>query len=152
VDRLLEPNLCRLEPHEWYKDRAQILHRIQRHVSLCLAYACTFWASHLVVALEDGAELDAGVEQLLERFASRHLLTWLEALSIIGRVNTAYPSLDMVRTIVWQSHSAGIPTVTMPEWPGRGDTGGPSKGIVQRRVQIHSAKLGPPALVSNADL
>jgi hypothetical protein len=59
MDRLLKPNLCGLEPAEWSKDRAQVLHRIQHGVSPCLAYACTYWASHLVAALEGGAELNS---------------------------------------------------------------------------------------------
>jgi hypothetical protein len=99
MDRLLEQNLCGLERDEWHKDRVQILHRIQHRVSPCLAYACTYWASHLVAAVKGEAGFDSEVVELLECFASRHLLTWLEALSIIGRLDTAYSSLDMVRTL-----------------------------------------------------
>jgi len=42
MDRLLKPNLCGLEPEDWGKDRAKILHRIEHGVSPCLAYACTY--------------------------------------------------------------------------------------------------------------
>ena len=109
MNRLLEKNISGLEPTDWYKDRAQILHRIRHSVSPCLAYACTYWASHLIAALKDGTELDRETEQLLESFASGHLLMWLEALSIIGRVDTAYLSLDKMRTIRWYSPSTKAP-------------------------------------------
>jgi len=55
-----------------------------------------------VSAFKDEAVLET--TKLVERFASRHLLTWLEAISIIERVgsessDTAYSSLAMVRTL-----------------------------------------------------
>ena len=104
MDRLLKPNLCGLEPNEWHKDRVQILHHNQHKISPCLAYACTYWASHLVAALEGGAVLGAEGGGLLEHFASTHLMTWLEALSIIGRMDMAYTSLDMVRMVGPRGH------------------------------------------------
>jgi len=103
MDHFLMQNLCGLEPSEWHMDRAQILHRTQHKVSPCLAYACTHWASHLTAALSSGAELGSEAKDRLERLASKHLLTWLEALSVIGRMDTAYTSLDVVRTIEWWS-------------------------------------------------
>jgi len=98
MDGLLKPNLCGLEPNEWHKDQLQILHHNPHTISPCLAYACTYWASHLVAALKGGAVLSAEGGGLVERFASTHLMTWLEVLSIIGRMDMAYTSLDMVRT------------------------------------------------------
>jgi len=47
---------------------------------------------------------------LLERFATRHLLTWLEALSSIGRMDTAYTSPSMIR---WQSQFSDTPASTV---------------------------------------
>ena len=108
MDHFLTQNLCGLEPNEWHMDRAQILHRTQHNVSPCLMYACTHWVSHLTAALSDGAELDSKVKELLECFASKHLLTWLEALSIVRHMHTAYTSLDIVCTIGWWSHFPGI--------------------------------------------
>jgi len=89
MDHFLTQNLCGLEPNEWHMDRAQILHQTQHEISPYLVYACTHWASHLTAALRGGAELDSEVKELLEHLASKHLLTWLEALSIIGRMDTA---------------------------------------------------------------
>lgn len=101
MDHSLKPNLCGLQPNELHQDRFQILDCIQHGVSPCLAYACTYWASHLVVVLTSEVPLDSEAHQLLGRFASKHLLTWLEALSIIGCVDIAYASLDTVRKNTW---------------------------------------------------
>jgi hypothetical protein len=64
-------------------------------------------------ALTGGAQMDSEVNQLIEHFASKHLLTWLEALSIIGCMDIAYTSLDMVRKNVWSS--------AISHQPSRGD-------------------------------
>ena len=108
MDIGLKMNLCNLEPNEWHKSRAEILRRTQHGVSHCLAYACTYWAPHLETALRDETRLNSEVTSLLGRFASRHLLTWLEALSIVGRMDAAYSSLDIARTIGRQVHLPNI--------------------------------------------
>ena len=105
---LLQPNLCGLGRNEWYPDQARILNHIWEAVPPCLAYACTYWVSHLVQAVEGGAKWDSEVKRLVERFAYEHLLMWLEALSVIGRTDVAYPSLFAVCTIRWKTHSADI--------------------------------------------
>ena len=92
----LHENICDLGQSEWSQDRVEIPDRIENNVSPHAAYACTHWASHLDAALSGGAEPDPEVQQLLERFATKHLFVWLEALSLIGRVDMAYWSLDVV--------------------------------------------------------
>jgi hypothetical protein len=86
--------MCGLESGDLHKDRDELGGRIQNRVSRHLAYACTYWASHLVSGLGDDVEFDREVKQLLERFATEHLLTWLEVLSVVGRVDAAYRSLN----------------------------------------------------------
>ena len=116
MDRLLKLNICDLERNEWHRRQDQILHRIQHGVLPCLAYACTYWASHLVAALNDEAGFDSEVAELLERFASRHILAflaWLEALGMIGRGDIAYSSLDVVHKLTQETHNSNIPTTAM---------------------------------------
>ena len=99
----LRENLCGLDPSEWSKDCVEIYDRIENRVSPHLAYACTHWASHLDAALPDRMDLDSEGKQLLECFATKHLLMWLEALSLIGRVDLAYWSLTVARKAMQQS-------------------------------------------------
>ena len=100
MDHTLKFNMCGLEAGDLYKDRHQLQDGIQGGISRHVAYACTYWASHLVSGLGGEAEFDEEVKWLLERFATEHLLTWLEVLGLVGRTDTAYPSLNTVYTIV----------------------------------------------------
>jgi len=100
MDQCLKQNICDLGPNDWFKDNSQIRHLTQNCISLELAYACTYWASHL-----NAGGLDNDVELLLEHFSSNHLLAWLEVVSIIGRMETAYSSLDRVCQLIVSSTS-----------------------------------------------
>jgi hypothetical protein len=88
----LKPNICNLGSTDRFKDNNDIQHLTQNRILPELAYASTHWATHLA----NGSAVDGEAEQLLEHFARKHLLAWLELLSIIGQVETAYSSLDRV--------------------------------------------------------
>jgi len=92
MDSCLRPNMCNLSSTERYRNNIETRCLTQNCISQEIAYACTHWATHLISA----ETLNGTVEQLLECFASKHLLTWLEVLSTIGQIDTAYLSLDMV--------------------------------------------------------
>jgi hypothetical protein len=98
MDHNLKFNICDLDHSEQHKDRDQLDDRVRDSISPHLAYACAYWASHLVAGLDRDVGLDGEVNELLERFATRHLLHWLEVLSIIGRADMAYSSLEMIHT------------------------------------------------------
>ena len=93
-------NMCNLDRGEWYKDRTQLLDCIQNSIPPHLAYACVYWASHLITSLEGCVNLTDEVKQLLHCFATRHLLHWLEVLSITGRIDAAYSSLEMIQRVL----------------------------------------------------
>jgi hypothetical protein len=93
-------SICNLDHNEQHKDRDQLDDRVQNSISPHLAYACTYWAFHLVAGLGGGVGLNGEVNGLLERFATRHLLHWLEVLSIIGHADMAYSSLEMIHTVM----------------------------------------------------
>ncbi|KIJ39520.1 hypothetical protein M422DRAFT_257571 [Sphaerobolus stellatus SS14] len=100
-DHSLKQNICNLSPsnlYKEYKDISQLQDHIQECISQELMYACTHWASHLNIG-----GLDDEAEKLLESFASKQILAWLEVLSIIGRIDTAHNSLDMVREMMVSS-------------------------------------------------
>lgn len=94
----LKLNMCHLRRSEWSKQTDLLNDAFRISIPLHLAYACTYWASHLVAGIDGNGDVGVNgqVERLLERFATRHLLNWLEALSIIGRVDTAFSSLEMI--------------------------------------------------------
>jgi hypothetical protein len=92
MDCQLKPNICDLDATDRFRDNDDIRHLTQDRISQALAYASTHWATHLANA----AKLDGEAEQLLEHFACKHFLPWLEVLSVIGQVETAYSSLDRI--------------------------------------------------------
>ena len=100
MDRSLQFNMCCLERGDWHQDRLDLRDRAHHCIPRHLSYACTYWASHLVSGLSGDAEFDEQVATLLEHFAAEHLLTWLEVLSAIGRMDTAYHNLNTVYAIM----------------------------------------------------
>ena len=112
MDHNLRFNMCNLEQGERFKDREQLHDRIQNCISRHLAYACIYWASHLIAGHDPDGNFDEEVKALLECFATKHLMTWLEALSIIGKVHSAYLSLTRVYTIMVRADSAETTNMT----------------------------------------
>lgn len=55
-----------------------------------VAYACTYWATHLHKA---GENKNKELVKLLGTFAFIHLLHWLEVLSLLGKLNIGYSAL-----------------------------------------------------------
>jgi len=92
----LKLNMCNVPQSEWPKDRAELHNRFHNPITRHLAYACIYWASHLVAGLDPEVGWNNEVNGLLEDFATRQLLNWMEVLSIIGRVDTAFRSLEMI--------------------------------------------------------
>ena len=94
LDCHLKPNICNLGSRDRFNDNIylQLRYLTQDRISKEIVYASTHWATHL----DRASKLDSEAEHLLERFASEHLLDWLEVLSIIGQVDTAYPSLNRI--------------------------------------------------------
>ena len=58
-----------------------------------LQYACRHWATHLSECQTDPGSMGNEVSLALMQFASRHLLHWLEVLSLIGCLAEALPAL-----------------------------------------------------------
>lgn len=61
-------------------------------VSGALGYACRYWAAHLA-----HAPLDSGLLDDLRRFAFKSTLYWIEALSLIGNLEKAVPSMQSAK-------------------------------------------------------
>ena len=92
----LKLNTCNVPWSECSKDQAELHNRFHNSIARHLAYACIYWASHLVAGLDPEVGWNNEVNALLEDFATRQLLNWMEVLSIIGRIDTAFKSLEMI--------------------------------------------------------
>lgn len=96
----LKFNICDLDHSEQHVDLVQLYDCARISIPPHLAYACTYWVSHLVACLDGGLGLDDEVNELVEQFATRHLLHWLEVLSILRRVDLACSSLEIIHAAI----------------------------------------------------
>jgi len=92
----LKLNICNLPRNDWSKDQDQLRDRIHNSIPQHLAYACTYWGSHLVSGLGTELGWNNDLCRVLEHFATQQLLNWVEAIGFIGRVDTAFSSLEAV--------------------------------------------------------
>ena len=59
--------------------------QVSSYITPELEYACLYWSSHVREAIQDGG--------LVHRFLERHFLHWLEALSWLNRLSSAFTSI-----------------------------------------------------------
>jgi hypothetical protein len=64
-------------------------HQLANHVSPQLCYACRFWHIHVELA---GTVSDA-VTSHLQEFCMKHLLHWIELLSLLKELSVVLPSV-----------------------------------------------------------
>jgi hypothetical protein len=76
--------------------------KLQRCVPSAVQYACQFWIIHIA----NSGSPDASLWLALQAFNSKHILHWIEALSLIGSV--PYVIKNFTDTIKWMQVSATI--------------------------------------------
>ncbi|KAL7277956.1 hypothetical protein ACG7TL_007907 [Trametes sanguinea] len=92
--RSLKVNICDIDVKEQHLLNSEIPdlpRKVAEHVPAALVYACKYWSLHLSHAHVDA---DGEVIQLLEEFCMRHLLHWLEVLSLVRCVHIAIEALQ----------------------------------------------------------
>jgi hypothetical protein len=96
MNRQLKQDICEIGDPSLLNSEVPDLADLQnRFISEELRYACVYWMSHLVSAsaqtISDFPELEDG----LKEFCTRHLLQWIEALSILQELRSAVEGLPM---------------------------------------------------------
>lgn len=93
-------NLCGLESSYLRNlDVSGLDQRIKPCIPLHLSYSCRFWADHM-----QNTAFDSKLAVELKTFASIRVLFWLEALSLLGSVSTAFTALTtMAKWVAGQS-------------------------------------------------
>ena len=92
----LQRNICDLQGSERYQkncDIPNISERVKEKISPQLAYSCRYWANHLA----KGDKIDDKLLTQLNDFVFIHFLHWLEVLSLIGKMSSAYEAIEHVR-------------------------------------------------------
>ncbi|KAG9101678.1 hypothetical protein FRC07_010286, partial [Ceratobasidium sp. 392] len=83
-------NICRLQTSDVFNtDVPDLPSRVEESIPPHLRYSCFYWSSHSV-----DSQVSAPLEDSLRRFLlGRELMYWVEALSLLGRLNTGLASL-----------------------------------------------------------
>jgi hypothetical protein len=85
----LKFNICGLETsYKRNRDVPDLDARVNRAINTCLRYSCLYWTTHLAKSKKGGNTL------LVNDFlAGPTILFWIEALSLMGRLDRALPSI-----------------------------------------------------------
>ncbi|KAG9023562.1 hypothetical protein FRB95_012904 [Tulasnella sp. JGI-2019a] len=89
----LRRDICQLQSLRSTKqlDAKELEERIRLYITPTLRHACQRWAYHLSLTRYD----DDAAYSLLYTFLTRHLLHWVEVLSLLGKVDIAAPLLEL---------------------------------------------------------
>ncbi|THU82213.1 mycorrhiza-induced WD40-repeat domain protein, partial [Dendrothele bispora CBS 962.96] len=95
----LKYNICDA-PKEWTISRRGTTNKLYEteKISAALGYSCVYWASHLSKVQELGSDLVF----VLDDFLKKHLLHWMEGLSLLNKLETGVKSLANARTSLSQ--------------------------------------------------
>ncbi|KAG8775427.1 hypothetical protein FRC12_001492, partial [Ceratobasidium sp. 428] len=90
MTRDLKFNICELETSNRFNSEVpNLCERVQEAISPYLEYSCLYWSSHVSYA-----SMPALLESSLREFVfGRELLYWMEALSLLEKLNTAPTTL-----------------------------------------------------------
>jgi hypothetical protein len=84
----LRYNICNLQdPSLFHAEIPGFLAQVRAHVSVVLRYSCRFWIAHWMRHIE-AAGSQARVPHGLVVFCRKHLLHWIEVLSLTEEMNT----------------------------------------------------------------
>jgi len=103
MNRTLKYNICDI-PEEHIRSRRETTNSRENtsKITDALKYSCLYWASHLAEVQSSGADLIP----TLRHFLHKHLLHWIECLSILGELQTGLKSLGSANEALSVSGSA----------------------------------------------
>ncbi|KAI0061060.1 WD40 repeat-like protein [Artomyces pyxidatus] len=90
----LRTNVCRLEDsYRLNTEVPDLADRLDKYLPRHVRYACQFWAEHVFRAAEDESDV---LFAPVRAFISENLLNWVEALSLLGRLESSRSSLLLI--------------------------------------------------------
>ena len=100
----LKKNICGLDDYAVLHEVQDISDQKRYHIGDALEYACCFWTKHLL-NIPDSSPGVEKVQQAIDRFSTTHLLFWIEALSVMGKLSiAAYALNDIQQWFMLVSH------------------------------------------------
>jgi len=96
MNERLEKNICKLDDYVFLSEVEDLSARRTVYIGDALKYACHFWTNHLVWVPGH----DLGIEEMqnaINIFFNKHLLCWIEVLSLLGTLNIGVHALNNIQ-------------------------------------------------------
>ena len=92
----LKKNICQLDDHVLLSEVEDLPKRRVDYIGDVLKYACSFWTNHLMNIPGSDPAIEE-VQNAIDQFFMKHLLCWIEVLSLIGDLDGGVYALNNVQ-------------------------------------------------------
>ena len=92
----LKRNICGLDDYATLSEVKDLFGRQKEHIGDVLEYACCFWTKHLLWAPGSGPGIEE-VQEAIDQFFTTCLLFWIEALSLMGKLDVGVHALNHIQ-------------------------------------------------------
>ena len=92
----LKKNICSLDDYAVLSQVEDLPTRRETYIGSSLEYACMFWTRHLASVPGDGPHAKR-VQEAIDEFFVKHLLCWIEVLTIVGHLGIAVSAINEIR-------------------------------------------------------
>ena len=96
MEKHLKRNICDLDDHAALSQVEDLSVRREKCIGSSLEYACRFWTRHLTNVPGDGPGAKR-IQEAIDDFFARHLLCWIEVLSLTGHLRVAVHAINDIR-------------------------------------------------------
>ena len=92
----LKKNVCRLDDYAILSEVEDLSDQRRDHIGDALEYACCFWTKHLLGTPSDSSGVGK-VQEAIEMFSTTCVLSWIEVLSLVGRLGVGVYALNDIQ-------------------------------------------------------
>ena len=96
MKRRLKKNICNLDDYAVLNEVNDLSTRRETCIGSSLEYACRFWTRHLASVPGNGPHAKR-IKEAVEDFFTKHLLCWIEVLSIVRHLGVAVYAINEIR-------------------------------------------------------
>jgi len=96
MNEKLKKNICGLSDSVILRKVEDLSDRRKAHIGDALEYACCFWTGHLLSFLNEGSGVEE-VQKVIDKFFTTCLLFWIEALSLMGKLDIGVHALNDIQ-------------------------------------------------------
>ena len=94
IKNRLKRNICGLDDFAILSEVEDLHTRQREYIGDALEYACHFWTNHLIKM--SGSSPDIEVQKAVDEFFTKHLLFWIEVLSLTGNLNIGIYAINNI--------------------------------------------------------